>query len=186
MLGPPQYRNCGITRWPLRNVHIPLGERCCSRGSCAGGPRGPNLSSRPIRPPAPSSPVILNPQYGAGGAVQYRRGPGHRRGSSRGWLSTCGKSAPRRSQKRPRVAETLGSFKPRYEIWGGELKPRSPRVRQSPSLGAGRRSGRRAGRPHISLCIRGVGRLGPASGQSAPSAPRLRGVEKRSRPLLTY
>jgi hypothetical protein len=37
--------------------------------------------------------------------------------------ATCGKSAPRRSSKRPGAAQSLGSFTPRYEVsWGG-LKP---------------------------------------------------------------
>jgi hypothetical protein len=30
---------------------------------------------------------------------------------------TCGKLAPHRRSKRPRAAETLGSFTPRYEIF---------------------------------------------------------------------
>jgi hypothetical protein len=34
-----------------------------------------------------------------------------------------GKSAPRRRQKRPKAAETLAGFTPRYEIWDGGLKP---------------------------------------------------------------
>ena len=50
------------------------------------------------------------------------QGPGRRRKSSRSEPS-CGRSASRRSSKRPRAAETSGSFTPRYEIGGGGLKP---------------------------------------------------------------
>ena len=44
-------------------------------------------------------------------------------GGSSGWRPTCGKSVPRRSQKRPRPAEILGSFKPPYGILYDQLKP---------------------------------------------------------------
>jgi hypothetical protein len=46
----------------------------------------------------------------------------HKRSNGRSAF-TCGKSVPCRSSEPPRPAETLGSFKPRYEISYLSLKP---------------------------------------------------------------
>ena len=82
------------------------------------------------------------------------QGPGRRRKSSRSEPS-CGRSASRRSSKRPRAAETSGSFTPRYEIGGGGLKPDRRGNREPRAVGDRQRlsSKARLGMSPIAACL---------------------------------
>jgi len=113
-----------------RPARINLRTRCQTDNleerlsSCrAGYPVGSSSNFQDRRRATPRTARLSSSQvrYSCRANIGSRPGPlepGHRRKPREGY-ATCGKSAPRRRSKRPKAAETLGSFTARY----GSRKP---------------------------------------------------------------